>query len=257
MNHGKSIDKPTGSSVLISTPSHSGHYEFMMEISMEYMVTQSAGAGHQCFRDRCKSSNLADLRCMAAQKAIDMRLDYLLFVDADMVVEPQSLNKLLAHDLDVVGGLYVKKGPPYWPVASKLGTHGLYESLLQLPYGELIEVDGIGAGFLLINTRVLRAIDKDPDVGWPWFCFYPAKRVDPETRKVRRRIGGEDYYFCEKAKKCGFKIWCDTGVSLGHAATSGEAVFRYEDHAAFMAANASEILQTRAQAEKKKIKVVR
>jgi hypothetical protein len=104
--------------------------------------------------------------------------------------------------LDVVGGVY-----PMWRL-----DHYEWLAMLRLPdghYGQLpadnrkgiVECDGLGAGCLMMKREVLQAIEAP---------FADKIRADG-TREV-----GHDYYFCEKAKALGYKVWADWEVLCDH-----------------------------------------
>lgn len=134
-------------------------------------------------------------------KFLKTDMDYLLFIDSDMIWEPDSLE--LAYELiqnshvDIVTGIYYTKNEPHLPVIKKLdlkaGCYDNYESWGNRPF----EVDGAGMGFMLISRQVIESM-KQPLCEWK---------------------GGfaEDLNFCLKAKKdFGFKIWAHPGIKLGH-----------------------------------------
>ena len=131
-------------------------------------------------------------------------MNYLLFLDSDMVWEPNSLElayKLMQHQMvDVVTGIYHLKGRPHLPVIKKLDLKaGCYDNFIEWG-NEPFEVDGAGMGFMLIPRYVLEKM-KQP------FCTWD---------------GGfsEDLNFCLKAKlRHGFKIWAHPGIKVGHLAT--------------------------------------
>ena len=127
--------------------------------------------------------------------------DYLLFIDSDMIWEPDSLEiaySTLQHpQVDIVSGIYYTKGEPHLPVIKKLdlqaGCYNIYTEWGNEPF----EVDGAGMGFMLIPRYVLEKM-KQPMCHWD---------------------GGfsEDLNFCLQAKKDhGFKIWAHPGIKLGH-----------------------------------------
>lgn len=130
--------------------------------------------------------------------------DYLFAVDSDMSFAPDTLKKLLAHDKDVVSGLYIQRKP---------GQHILeiYRNGTNVPYNDirglgLIEVDGCGFGCVLVKSDVIRSI------GYPQFVY---KSALDHAYTV-----SEDTYFCLKAKEKGFRIWADTSILCGHHGAS-------------------------------------
>lgn len=138
-------------------------------------------------------SGIAKVRSDIAK---DVEGNWLLFLDSDMEYPPDTLNRLLAHDVDVVGGMCYRKVPPYNPTIYKKQRYS--EDMCYMstwPENQLIEVDATGAACLLIKREVLEAL---PD---PIF----------EDSKV-----SEDMTFCKKARAAGFKVYVDTSLHIGH-----------------------------------------
>lgn len=126
--------------------------------------------------------------------------DYLFSVDSDIVFKPDTLKKMLAHDVAMVSGLYIQRKP-------REHILELYRRGKNIPYSEirgqgLIEVDGCGFGCVLINSNVIRGI------GYPQFIYKSA--LD------HRNTLSEDNYFCMKAKERGFKIYADASILCEH-----------------------------------------
>ena len=141
------------------------------------------------------------------------RYDYLFSVDSDISFKPDTLKKLLAHDKDVVSGLYIQRKP---------GQHilELYRNGRNVPYGDikglgLVEIDGCGFGCVLVKSEVIRAI------GYPQFVY---KSALDHAHTV-----SEDTYFCLKAKEKGYCIWADTTIQCGH---HGSNVFTVDNNIA-------------------------
>jgi FkbM family methyltransferase len=142
--------------------------------------------------------------------------DYLFSVDSDIAFPPDTLKKLLAHDRDVVSGLYIQRKP---------GQHILeiYEAndhggVSNIPYGKLkgrnlVEVQGCGFGCVLVKAEVMRTI------GYPQFKYYSA--LD------HRHTVSEDVDFCKKALAKGFRIWTDPTIKCRHI---GQGVFEVDDN---------------------------
>jgi predicted peroxiredoxin len=126
--------------------------------------------------------------------------DYLLFLDSDTLPPSDAIEKLLAHDKPIVGGLYFMRMPPFWPLMMKRdAATGLYAAIKDWPENSLVEVDSTGLGCLLIKREVFEKIEK------PWFKFEPPL--------------SEDFYFCRRARDAGYKIFVDTSVKCEHLGT--------------------------------------
>jgi hypothetical protein len=124
---------------------------------------------------------------------------HLLFIDSDTVPFDNPL-EMVKRDVDVVGGVY-----PMWKI-----DHFEWLAMVEMPDGQyrtvstrqgMVEVDGIGAGCMLIKRKVLEAIEAP---------FADLVRPDG-TRSL-----GHDYNFCKKAKAKGFKVYADWEVLCDH-----------------------------------------
>ena len=138
-------------------------------------------------------------RCNAVDTARSMKADKILFIDSDMIFPPHTLTGLLSAQRSIVGCAYYTRREPVLRTARDLKG----ERLVLPSNGEktspenVVEVSRVGTGVLLIDMRVFFAI------GRPWF----------DTPWNGEEHVGEDYSFCDRARKAGFKIWCDLGLS--------------------------------------------
>jgi GT2 family glycosyltransferase len=142
--------------------------------------------------------------------AIMTQSDYILWLDSDMVFGRSLLVDLLASidGKDFVSGLYFRRKPPYNPVLYKtVGEKS--EEYLDYPDG-LFEIDACGFGAVLMKTEMMKDI------------------IEKEHHAFAPILGyGEDISFCIRAKRCGYQLWCDSRVKLGHITTqiANEALF--------------------------------
>lgn len=125
-------------------------------------------------------------RNIIVKQALESGCSHLLFVDSDMMFQYDDINKLIAHDVDIVGARYNKRILPLESTVPGITTFS--------------EVPFVPTGFLLINTDVFRKI------GEPYFSFNNAE--------------SEDMYFCQKAIAHGYKVWCDPSIQIGHLGTA-------------------------------------
>ena len=138
--------------------------------------------------------------------------DYLLFVDDDMTLPPDTLEKLLARNKDVVGVNSYSRCLPLSSTVGLLDKNGEYLRPehhtaweCRVPK-ELFKCYFVGMGVGLIDMKVFEKIEK------PYFEFITYKKGEFKGMvKV-----GEDGAFCEKVKKAGMEIWCDGSIPIGH-----------------------------------------
>jgi len=128
--------------------------------------------------------------------------DYLFSVDHDITFPPDTLKKLLAHDKDLVSGVYRQRLEPqmleiYEPFGTRMSTEDLYAK-----DWNLVGIGGCGFGCVLVKKEVLAG------VGYPQFEYHPA--LDHSNTI------SEDTDFCKKAISKGFRLWCDPSIRCGH-----------------------------------------
>jgi glycosyltransferase involved in cell wall biosynthesis len=188
-------------------------------------------------------------RNIGVSKALQMKCKYILFFDADVLPPADGLEKLLSLRMPVVGGLYRSRGPPFQLLANK-DDKPIPDDVLNTP-NALIEVDEVGAGFLLVDIRAIKryamkinhwqCLANHKDRGAPVFivddktalsfnyrCQYcqgtlVANFFDYRAGKRSTLAISEDYYFNRKMKElCGFKTYVFTGVFCVHENNFGE-----------------------------------
>jgi len=141
-------------------------------------------------------------RNLLVKKALeDVTVTHILMIDDDMTFESDFLLKLIAHDVDIVGGLAFKRTPDYHPCVYKKinGTDDhtpIFPEVFQ-------EVDAIGTGGILIKREVFEKLK------YPFFETWYAEDNPDKHFSV-------DFDFCLKSKAAGLKIFVDPEASMGH-----------------------------------------
>ena len=175
------------------------------------------------FTMRCNSM-IYDARNSMALEAINGGYDYLLMLDSDMVLEPDTVIRLVEDieqsGADLVTGIYFKRRLPTAPVIYRhidwyedevLGAQESAEVYEDWPEnGGLFDVEGCGMGCCVIRVGML------PEV-------VAAFRISPFTPQPRL---SEDLSFCWRLKKLRKRMVCDPGILPGHA---GLKVYRVQD----------------------------
>jgi GT2 family glycosyltransferase len=121
---------------------------------------------------------------------------------------PDLLNRLLAHEADIVVPLVVKRSPPYGLVVGSETTvtdelsGRTYPAFVPLDQdalaGSPFSVEMAGTAGMLIRRRVFDAL------GFPYF------------ESTDGLYTNEDIEFCRRARAKGFEILCDPNARLGH-----------------------------------------
>ena len=155
-------------------------------------------------------SLIYDARNNLAAMAVQNEVDYILWLDSDMVFPPNTLIRMLKvleehKEVDILSGLYFRRGHPFTPVLfSKLEVNEEnvleWEGYDEVP-AELFEVAGCGFGAVLMKTDCLLDIAAK-EGGGNWFT--PLANA------------GEDCAFCIRARENGYRIFCDPTIEFGH-----------------------------------------
>jgi hypothetical protein len=145
-----------------------------------------------------------DQRNNLVKTAVEVKADYLLFVDADMRFPKDTLKILMSHNKDIIGVNATTRSEPVKPTAKNFVVNE-DQSVDWIPIysnakSGIEKADGIGCGVMLVNTRVFKAMEE------PYFYF---------EQLPNNKLLGEDIYFCIKAKDAGFDTWVDHDLSKG------------------------------------------
>jgi hypothetical protein len=158
-----------------------------------------------------------DQRNSLVRTAVDEKCDYILFIDADMRFPRTTLERLLAHNKDIIGVNATTRMMPPKPTARNIqinedGSVDWLEVFSNKEKG-ISKVDAIGCGVMLIKTSCLKNIPQ------PYFYF---------EQLLKGKLLGEDIYFCIKAKDAGIDTWVDHDLSMeiGHV---GSYTYGWDD----------------------------
>ena len=147
-----------------------------------------------------RTQDTAESRNQMTREALRYGAEWLLWLDADMLFPPDSLVRLLARKVDIVGADYRRRTPPFPKIGKPIG---LVENGMQ-------EVTFIGLGLLLVRAGVLRRM------GEPYFVR--AWMLDQAKPDNPSGFATEDSYFCGHARHLGYHVWSDLELTadVGH-----------------------------------------
>jgi hypothetical protein len=121
---------------------------------------------------------------MTAKVALDNNADYLMFIDDDVIIPMDTINRLLRCNADVAAGWTIIRGYPYKNMFFKYMDFDRV-NLINYPDDEIpaedtiLEVGAVGFSCVLIKVDALRKVPS------PWFVTGP--------------FNTEDIYYCVKA----------------------------------------------------------
>ena len=158
-----------------------------------------------------RNTLIYNARNFIAKNAIEQGFDRVLWLDSDIVFEPDTLIRLSEHldnGLEYVSGLYFLRKIPTGPIiysdvwynvkddVVNTGAHWMEE----YPEG-LFEIAASGFGCVMTSVELLKKLQNK--YGAP---FTPMMGL------------GEDLAFCWRVKQAGIKMYCDSTIKCGHIA---------------------------------------
>lgn len=178
--------------------------------------------GHEVLFDSVRGYDVATARNHIAQKALDLKTDFVLMVDNDVVLPRNALKLLLEDAKDVNLGYYAHRDTDnvyrgstcICKLKQEDGTE-YYHFPLESEYTaaemqnmkdagiKKIEVHGGGMGCALIRTEVFRK------TSYPWYDWV-------NYGDANRGMLSEDLYFCVLCRNSGIPIYSDVRVGCGH-----------------------------------------
>lgn len=147
------------------------------------------------------SSRITLNRNRLIEQAKEFGASHILFVDSDMAVPADSIQRLLSYNLDVVCATASKREDgDRRPLGTPVDFMDAETSKA------LVEMEYIGLPLMLLRMEVFDKLKK------PYFA-------EPVT--IDGDVEGEDTYFCRKLREAGYKIFCDMILStfVGHIGT--------------------------------------
>jgi len=150
--------------------------------------------------------------------------EWSLWLDTDTIPPEDAYAKLIDKKLPIVSALYRARNVSVasasgWPVVGGRFTRQITDGHETLAVqelvggwrpGEVIPVDAVGMGCVLIHKKVFEAIAP------PWFNYTMRYRWLKGDEYERADWISEDWYFFDKVKKAGFPVFLDTTVECVH-----------------------------------------
>jgi hypothetical protein len=219
-------------SILIGLPSGSGVVPLPMVQSL-LMLHKPLSCGFMSV----ERQRIDKARNALAMGTLKGNFDYLFMVDDDNPIPPDTLEKFLEDDKDII------IAPIPGRVPNKEGQHPLcafysenveidgdvirlYKNIIKFrDEGPLHKIDGGGTGCMLVKRTVLEAMFKKYQENMFEFGDIRFKKTKIGDIEYDRRTMSEDAEFCERAIDLGFEVWLDDRVKPFHLI--GERAIQY------------------------------
>jgi hypothetical protein len=208
--------------IMVGLPVTGGYYPQMMASVIALLQENFGAVGAMGdldlrFVTLANEALISRGRNSIATKFLESDCEYLLSIDSDIEFPASAVERLVAHDKDVIAAPYTIKGTP------RLWTVRFIEGMMPPFLEGVLPVRYVSGGFVLVKRRVFEALADDApryfNKGQWHRNFY-----QPYVHEV---IPGEpeylpeDWAFCQRARDKGFEVFCDFDIELTHWGMNG------------------------------------
>lgn len=206
-----------GRSVFIGIPTYDGKLSIklaytlaaLMPVALKHGITIKLGHVSGC-------SIITMARNMLVDQFLKSDCTELLFIDADVIPQPEDILRLIAQsgDKDITAGMYPRRSKD-----RKFFLDFYTDDQGDLEFdGAMMRANRVGTGFMLIRRPVIEAIAEKSDKYLGQDGVGEVANVF-EFSMLDGKFVGEDYTFCDKARALDFKVWVDVEINLPHIGT--------------------------------------
>ena len=228
--------------LLIAIPVYGGicYADFMMSIFNLVTILNKKNIKHDIKLIQSESLITRARNGFISMFMNDFNYSKLLFLDSDLIFQPETILRMLHFEGGIVGAIYPKKQINWDKVKhfSDKDTKELEARATDMNYnfkyynnnqvkivGGFAEVNDLATGCMLIDKRALSIIiNKNRETNYvnncggygDAKCFYDIFQTGVVEVDGVKTYLSEDYYFCHLARECGISLFADTTATLVH-----------------------------------------
>lgn len=221
----KTIDdlKKDQTTVFFATPCYGGLLtdQYFLSMFKTSQLFTSLGIGFSITTLR-NESLIPRGRNILASMFLESNCSHLMFIDADIEFDPDSVIRMLRMDKDLIVGAYPKKTLPI--------QYAINLKIMDPTTGRLnedngaVEVLDASTGFFMVHRRVFEKLIQ----AYPELIIKNDSAIDPKYHphlyalfdtlldEDDGRYLSEDYTFIRRYQKIGGKVWLDPQTKLNH-----------------------------------------
>lgn len=172
------------------------------------------------------------------------KLDYFLFIDADISFKALDVIKLMNYNLPLVCATYPKKTLKWEEIQrcimydspesskellQKTSDYTIYEKENSSIKDNLLEVNRVGTGFMMIKRDLIKKVAKK----YPELMYMENGKKGYglfESAIIKKEHLSEDYAFCERVKSIGEKVYIDPKININHHGGNITFYGNYKEH---------------------------
>lgn len=202
--------KRTGQKVMLATTAYDSpdaSYTFSIARSREALSAAGIQSAYYLLQGNC---HVDDARNAVVRDFLDSDCTELVFIDADVSWEPDTLVQLCRIERDLVGGIY-----PYRRESDEETMPVRHLPTITVDEDGLIEVEGLPTGFMKIKRHLIERMAETAkhylkDDGNPHPVLFERDYFGGGRR-------GGDIRFCMNWREMGGKVFAAPELRLGHA----------------------------------------
>jgi len=205
-----------GRKLFIGIPAYDGKLNIKTAFALAQLMPKAMQLGVSILlSDLSNCSIITMARNALVNEFLKSDATELLFIDADVVVTPDDILRLMAQsgDKDITAGAYPRRAKDQKFFAD-LYTDDNGDLVFD---GSLMRVTRVGTGFMLIQRHVIeKMIAAHPE--WTYDNRNTSEQMSAvfDFAIVNGKYVGEDYLFCDRATQMGFTVHIDVDISLPH-----------------------------------------
>lgn len=133
--------------------------------------------------------------------------DKLLWIDSDIIWQPEDVLKLYESDKDVISGVYFQTNGNIMAFTELFGQPLTYKDIedKRIPF----EIYAAGFGFVCFKSGVFESLSR------PWFQMKNGTKM-LEGKEITFPIMGEDLSLFQRVQEANISVWLDPTVIVGH-----------------------------------------
>jgi hypothetical protein len=212
----KSIDL-SGRKLFVAIPAYDGKVNIKLAYTLAQLMPMALRVGISVKLGHVSGCSIITMaRNMLVDQFLKSDCTDLLFIDADVIAEPDHILRLMAQsgDKDITAGAYPRRRK------DKMFFMDLhYDENGDLEFdGSMMRINRVGTGFMLVRRNVVEALAERAQKYLGQDGVSQIANVFEFQLKDGMFVG-EDYAFCDTARALGYKVWLDVEISLPHVGT--------------------------------------
>jgi len=204
-----------GRKLFIGIPAYDGKLNIKTAFALAQLMPKAMSLGVSItLSDLSNCSIITMARNALVHEFLKTDCTELLFIDADVIVNPDDTLRLMAQSggKDITAGAYPRRAKD-----AKFFADIYQDDNGDLEFeGSLMRLKRAPTGFMLIQRHVIeQMVFAHPE--WTYEKS-PTEKMSAvfDFAIVDGKYVGEDYLFCDRATQMGFKVYIDVDISLPH-----------------------------------------